>query len=145
MIERLAGSLSRAFRLVVCSGMRSGRRVDHGETETRQLSPPGRNARVEKVEARTKLSKGCRGTRRGFGGDNRELLLVEREAYRGVTRRSCMTLGSTPARASLPNRQLGGAHRLHARRSLLTIPPSARIRCKMAKGKASNPVDAYST
>ncbi|KAI0330622.1 hypothetical protein GY45DRAFT_743002 [Cubamyces sp. BRFM 1775] len=54
-----------------------------------------------------------------------------------------MTLGPTPARASLPNRQLGGAHSSDLGSLSSTSLSATRIRRKMAKGKASNPVDAF--
>lgn len=43
MVERLGGSLRGPFVLIWVGGVGRGRRSGHGETETRQLSPPGRN------------------------------------------------------------------------------------------------------
>ena len=42
MIERLSGRLGRTLCLSGGSGMVRVGRIKHGETETRQLSPPGR-------------------------------------------------------------------------------------------------------
>lgn len=50
MIERLVWGLAGAFGLA--GGVGRGGRGDHGETETRQLSPPGRGvARWDMEEA----------------------------------------------------------------------------------------------
>ncbi len=46
MVERLRRGLGGTLVVLIGGcGMGGGRRGNHGETETRQLSPPGRNTR----------------------------------------------------------------------------------------------------